>query len=114
MMRGGMALVPMRLRILAAMLLGGAALLGCAPKPPPYHCPIETLVLDERAFPPGSRPDALLSPLPRAAWASAGRTIYLPVGIANHDVYQFKTAQRAAQEFERRRPLALSSDEGPW
>ncbi len=114
MTRGGMAPVSIRLRILGMVLLGTAVLSGCVPQPPSHDCPIETLVLDERAFPAGSSAARLLSPLPRAAWASAGRTIDLPVGIANHDVYQFKTAQRAAQEYSRRRVLQFPSDEGPW
>jgi hypothetical protein len=109
----------MRGRILlgAAILLCLGTLASCAPhKPPEHDCPIEALVLDERAFPSGSRAARLLSPLPHAAWTSAGRTIDLPMGVANHHVYQFRTAELAVQEYSKRKKTQFAEDEhrGPW
>lgn len=85
--------------------------------PPPRACPIESLVLDEAPFPPGAMAGRILSPLPRASWESAGRSINLRKGGgAIHDVYRYKTAGRAAQEFERRKRLVFTIDRwsGPW
>ena len=106
-----------RLLIVTVILLSAGMLSSCAPhKPPEHDCPIEALVLDESVFPMGSKPSHLESPLPRASWASAGRTIYLPRGIANHDVYQFKTAELAMEEYGKRERTRFSEDEqrGPW
>lgn len=84
--------------------------------PPPRDCPIESLVLDEVPFPPGTIAGSILSPLPRASWESAGRTFNLRKGGAVHDVYRYRTAGRAAQEFERANQLEFTIDSwrGPW
>lgn len=85
--------------------------------PPPRVCPVESLVLDAAPFPPGAIAEPLLSPLPRASWESAGRSINLKTGGgAIHDVYRYKTAGRAAREFERRKEIefAVNRQRGPW
>ncbi len=108
----------MRKLSLLGVLLLSVALLACRAlqKPPKHDCPIKSLVLDETVFPPGSHASFLESPLPYAAWASAGRTIYLPRGIANHDVYQHKTPKLAAEDFLANKKARFAEDEhtGPW
>ncbi len=107
-----------RILIVRVVALACLTLFPCCgpPKPPKHDCPIKELVIDEASFPPGSTSRSLLSPLPRAAWASAGRTIDHPGGVANHHVYQFKTAERAAQEYRKREQTQFAEDEheGPW
>jgi len=102
--------------ILLVILAFGVA--GCSLTLPQRHCPIESLLVDETSFPPGARADKVFSPLPRAAKESAGRTIYLPMplGIANHDVYRYKSAARAAWQFrqEKERTFTPGRWRGPW
>jgi len=88
---------------------------GCFPPPPPRDCSIESLVVDESPFPQGAVAGSILSPLPQAPRESAGRTIYLLKGIANHDVHRYRSASQAAREFQRGRELDFSlSMGGPW
>ena len=89
--------------------------------PPSRDCPITSLLLDETSFPSGAQAADILSPKPgapisRGYYESAGRTIYLGKGVANHSVYRNKTSERAAREFQRRKELRFSTDKhhGPW
>lgn len=104
-------------RALVGVLLS-LTLVGCRAlqQPPKHDCPVETLVLDGAVFPPGSNAGSLESPLPEAAWASAGRTFYLPRGVAGHSVYQHKTPRIAAEEFLANKRAQFAQDEnlGPW
>lgn len=83
--------------------------------PPARDCPIESLLIDESAFPAGTaHAGDILSPLARASWESAGCTFSIPTGIANHDVYRYRAAEGAAREFARRRELEfVTRDAGP-
>ena len=106
--------------LLLGILSGGCYLLkGCyiLQTPPARDCPIERLVLDERVFPGEATAEPILSPLPRAAWESAGRDIFLKAGgKLSHNVYRYRTAERAAREFEKRKRLTFleTPTRGPW
>jgi hypothetical protein len=97
--------------ICLVILLGGCG----GPKPPKHDCPITALVLDASVFPPGSNAHYINSPLPRAAWASAGRTIDTPGGVANHDVYQLPNPEQAAERYAKRMgPVYALRGGEPW
>ena len=76
--------------LLLGIVLGGCYFLkGCyiLQTPPARDCPIERLVLDERVFPGEATAEPILSPLPRAAWESAGRDIFLKAGGNSHIMF---------------------------
>ena len=106
--------------ILFGVLFGGCYLLGgcyILKTPPARDCPIESLVLDESVFPGEAVAEPILSPLPRAAWESAGRGIFLKKGGGLiHDIYRYRTASRAAKEFEKRKQLTFveTATSGSW
>ncbi len=106
--------------LLLGIVLGGCYFLkGCyiLQTPPARDCPIERLVLDERVFPGEATAEPILSPLPRAAWESAGRGVFLKTGGSFlHDIYRYRTAERAAREFEKRKRLIFveTATSGPW
>jgi len=106
--------------LLLGIVLGGCYFLkGCyiLQTPPARDCPIERLVLDEGVFPGEATAEPILSPLPRAAWESAGRGVFLKKGGSFlHDIYRYRTAERAAREFEKRKRLIFieTSTRGPW
>jgi len=109
--------------LMGMLMLLWAFLAGCITTPMPRDCKISSLVIDETAFPPGTMADRLVSPLPggpipRTAFESAGRSFHYSrtFGIAVHNVYRYKSANRAAEEFARRIKLEFSSGEhrGPW
>ena len=62
-------------------------------------CQLEYLLVDEMFFPKGAEVGEITSPLPEGTAKSAGRTIYLGKGVANHDIYPYATSQRALGEF---------------
>lgn len=107
-----------RVLLIGRLLVLCLLLLACyrSEPPPPRACPITGLLLDATSFPVGASAGEILSPMPRAARDSAGRTIYLRKGLANHDVYRHASAVRAAQEFAHRRRVTFvtGEDYGPW
>lgn len=100
------------------LLALGVAGCGILSPPPARDCPIESLLLDEEPFPLGARADSVFSPLPEKGWETAGRTIHLPmpIGIANHDVYRYKSAARADWQFRQEKELTFMPGRwrGPW
>jgi len=96
-MRKGLVLGGLTM-LAALLLLRGCSLLSDRPK---RDCPIRELVLDEAPFPQGARADKVYSPVYRdAPTESAGRTISLEKGFADHDVYRYQSARIAARKFE--------------
>ncbi len=74
-----------------------------------YNCPLEELLLDETAFPSGTSPGRVFSPLPDEPGSSAGRTFYLQRGIANHDVVRYANSYWAEREFDYRKRSPIFS-----
>lgn len=111
----------MVLVLIAVSVALWAFVTGCSTAPPSRDCTITELVVDETIFPRGATADRLISPLPggpipRTAFESAGRSFHYPRGIAVHNVYRYKSAGRAAQEFSSRRELEFQEGKysGPW
>ncbi len=98
-----------------ALLLGLLAITctltgGCSVfvKPPVRDCPIVSLLVDATAFPPGAGAEEPMSPLPEAAMESAGITVELPDGLANHHVCRYLSAGRAARVFQNVKKLEFA------
>lgn len=99
--------------LLALVLLSTGS--GCFGRPkPPHDCPPGDLLLDHTSFPAGAKDGEILSPLPDIAVASAGRAVYLAIGLAVHDVYQHVSPERAARDFEERQRDFSRRRGGPW
>jgi hypothetical protein len=102
------------LTVLVGLLLIAS---GCVPGTPQRDFPIEALLLDETAFPLGTKAGPAM-PMPNKLESreSRGLTFYGRFGIANHDVYRYRSARQAASTFERETTLWFPNTQfsGPW
>lgn len=104
-----------RLKIGTAILVIGLFLVSCMGKEeltaPERDCPVEELMLDEIALPPGIIAGEMLSPFPEGTLTSAGRAFYQPeTGIAVHTVFRHGSANHALKKMrETWEGLTLSS-----
>jgi len=90
---------------------------GCTPGAPQRDFSIEALLLDETAFPPGTNAGPVSSrPNRLGSRENRGLTFYGQFGIANHDVYRYRSAGQAASRFERELTLSFPNTPfwGPW
>ncbi len=102
---------------LAAVIVLLLIVSGCVPGAPQRDFPIEALLLDETAFPPGTKAGTA-KPHPSKLGSRESRrlTFYGRFGIANHHVYRYRSARQAASTFERETTLWFPNDRfsGPW
>lgn len=90
---------------------------GCAPRAPQRDFSLETVLLDESVFLPGSKAGAITPIRDReGARVAIGRDIWGKKGFAGHDVYCYSSARRAAREFEYRKSVWFLPTEysEPW
>lgn len=90
---------------------------GCALRAPQRELPIETVLLDESVFPPGSQAGPIGPITDReGARVAVLRSIYGKKGLANHSVYCYRSIQGAAREFEYRKSVWFLPRENsePW
>jgi hypothetical protein len=102
---------------LAAVVVLLLIVSGCVSGAPQRDFPTEALLLDETAFPPETKAGPTM-PMPNKLGSreSRGLTFYGRFGIANHDVYRYRSAMQAASTFERETTLWFPNTQfsGPW
>ncbi len=77
-------------------------LVGCMPtEPPDAPCPIAPLVLDAELFPANTAAGEILSPWPDSGKNSAGRSIYMEKGLANHYVIYSSLLESISEDYEK-------------